>query len=188
MNQTLTNATHLSHPMTDIRDIKPLQSMPSIDWRMVGMTAGTVVLVIVLAWLCWRRWKKRTTQEIVTPPLPAHEQACRDLDLLASMDDLGDKPYYFRLSHILRTYLESRFGIRALEMTTEELLPALEKTGMEQKGIRSVKNFCATGDLVKYADSRQDENKRHNDLTMVRELVDTTRERVPEEPAPRPDS
>ena len=175
MNQTVNNATRLSQPMTDIRDIKPLEALPAIDWLRVGLAAGAVILLIVLAWLCWRRWRKRTTPQIVTPPLPAHEQAYRDLDLLASLDDLEDKPFYFRLSHILRTYLEARFGIRALEMTTEELLPVLKATDMNRESVLAVREFCATGDLVKYAGSRQGVRTREQDLAVVRGVVDRSR-------------
>ncbi len=181
MKETLANATHaagLTQPMTDIRDIKPLEALPAVNWLVVGLAGLALMLVLLLLWFLWQRRKQKTSPNTV-PCLPAHEQAYRELDRLAAEDASGsllDRPYYFRLSLILRTYLEARFPVRAVTMTTEELVPALRHTGIDTESIRAIQHFCHTGDRIKYAGTRQDKDTRKKDLAFVRHLVTTTRE------------
>ncbi len=186
MNQTLHNATHLAQPMRDIRDIKPLEALPTVHWLWVGLTGLGVMLVLILLWLWWRRRRSRLRPSPATPSLPAHEQAYKELDLLGTMNDLADRPYYFRLSHILRAYLASRFQIRAVTMTSEELIPALQHLGMAQETLQAIRHFCTTGDLIKYADTVQTGRKRQDDLNLVRQVVQTTREPDPSKDTQEP--
>lgn len=63
------------------------------------------------------------------------------------------KEYYFRLSLIVRRYLEKRFFLRAPEMTTEEFLKEAERSNLlkeEQKSL--LKDFLEKSDLVKFAE------------------------------------
>ncbi len=58
-------------------------------------------------------------------PDPAHVIALRDLERLMSekLWEKGEiKAYYTRLTEILRQYLENRFSVYSLEMTTDETL------------------------------------------------------------------
>ena len=193
MNASLTNAAGTgaasAQPMTDIRDIKPILHLPGVEWLPVAFTVLGCILLAVLIWFTWRWWKKRTRKETQIPALPPHEQAFRDLDLLQTAQDLADKPYYFRISQILRAYVGARFHVNALEMTTEELIPVLKKTSLTREGLKDIRTFCASSDMVKYAAAEVGIQRRITDHDLVRSLVARTAEqpetadKQPEPPA-----
>ena len=179
MNASLSNATagaRATQPMTDIRDIKPILPLPGVEWLPIVLTVLACILLAVLTWLAWKWWKKRRNKESHIPALPPHEQAFNDLDQLQAAPDLADKPYYFRISQILRAYVGARFNLNALEMTTEELLPALKKTPLDKDALRDVKKFCTSSDLVKYATFERGKEQRDADHDLVRSLITRTAE------------
>jgi hypothetical protein len=62
------------------------------------------------------------------------------------------KEYYFRLSDIVRRYLENRFSYRAPEMTTEEFLSAIKDSKEFSNELRGLlKEFLSHCDMVKFA-------------------------------------
>jgi hypothetical protein len=62
------------------------------------------------------------------------------------------KRYYTRLTEILRQYLENRFRVYSLELTTEETLEALVRTGFRKNGTyNDLKSVLTGADLVKFA-------------------------------------
>lgn len=177
MNASLTNATTgalATQPMNDIRDIKPILPLPGVEWLPVALTVLACIILALLTWLAWKWWKKRKDNTAQIPVLPPHEQAFKDLDILQAMPEIGDKPYYFRISQILRAYVGGRFHMNALEMTTEELLPALKKTPLDKDALRDIKKFCTSSDLVKYATSEVGKDQRDADHAMVRALITRT--------------
>ena len=62
------------------------------------------------------------------------------------------KKYYTELTEILRQYLENRFRVYSLELTTAETLEALIKTGFKKNGsYNDLKTVLTGADLVKFA-------------------------------------
>ena len=93
-------------------------------WAIPGTIAGLVLALIVLVW--W--WRKRTQPEFTLPAAPPHEIAFAALDDLRKANT--DSPaalrtFYFKLSEIVRSYVENRFGINATDLTTEEIISHL---------------------------------------------------------------
>jgi len=118
------------------------------------LVAALVALVLLGAGGYWfLRWLRDRRP----PPLviPAHRWALDELDRLANSDLIarGDlHEYYFRLSAILRGYLERRFGILAPEMTTEEFVDYMRSDRtLEERHRRSLGPFLESCDLVKFA-------------------------------------
>jgi len=104
----------------DIRDIKPLYLIP-YDWKGVIFT----VIFIGLACLCFLIWKwRKAKKEITPPPLPPHEAALAKINALKMKWEAKEIPFkklHYELSEVVRAYLSGRFGIRAIEMTLEEI-------------------------------------------------------------------
>jgi hypothetical protein len=130
------------------------------------VTAGEILPWLLLASLLtvggwWlrryirnRRQSKPEVAAVVNPD-PAHIIAFRELEKLKE-DKLwqkGDiKLYYTRLTEILRQYLENRFRVYSLELTTEETLIELLKTGFKKDNkYMLVKTVLTNADLVKFA-------------------------------------
>jgi len=118
-----------------------------------------VLLVSVIVWLVIRLINKikLTKKENVVPVItePAHVIAFRDLEMLRSENlwQRGEtKKYYIRLTEIIRQYLENRFNINSLEMTTSETLEAMVRTGFKKDASYNLLRSVLTGaDLVKFA-------------------------------------
>jgi hypothetical protein len=169
-------------PMTDIHDIKPLVSVPvpgsiprQVRFALLGLL-GAAVLGAGGFYL----WKKRRpgSGEMSPPPRPPEEVAREALEVLGADNQIGEKLFYFQLSAILRAYLEARFGLEAMEMTTEELAPALEHLEMERSLKSGIREFLVFSDPIKFADACPALPRRDRDIDFVRKLVEKTTARV----------
>jgi hypothetical protein len=83
-----------------------------------------------------------------------HEKALRLLAALEaeSLWQKGEvKEYYIRLTDILRNYIEARFGIPALERTTDELSAAAKKHPELCLQADRLHGILATADMAKFA-------------------------------------
>jgi hypothetical protein len=116
-------------------------------------------IIIALIWLAVRYIKKLKraggeTKTIIIPD-PAHIIAFRELERLRNekLWQNGEiKLYYTRLTEILRQYLENRFRVFSLELTTSETLGALVKTGFKKdSSYNQLKSVLTSADLVKFA-------------------------------------
>lgn len=100
-----------------------------------------------------------------------------------------EKEYYTRLIDILRDYLQERFGINAMEMTSSQILKALssnEETRLPHKYMQKVVEIA---DYVKFAKVRPmpDDNVRSFQNAM--QFVEETRPvAAPEEEDPTADN
>ncbi len=118
-----------------------------------------IVLAAAIAWLVFRYISKirrsKVPESVYIPADPAHIIAFRELEQLRSEQlwQKGEiKKYYTRLTEILRQYLENRFRVFSLELTTDETLDALIKTGFKKDGsYNDLKTVLSGADLVKFA-------------------------------------
>jgi hypothetical protein len=140
----------------EIKDIKPPVNLPmnlleDFWWLWILLA----VIAIGLGLYFFLRHRKKVKLQQVVPPLPPWEMALRQLEELGVKDFPGRgewREYYFRLSDILRHYIEDRFVIKAAEMTTEEFLQKVKNEGVlssEQKS--TLKDFMNIADMVKFA-------------------------------------
>jgi hypothetical protein len=131
----------------------PLTLGEMLPWILIILLAAAVGYLLV------RFFKKlsrnKSTPEIIPIPDPAHIIAFRNLEILNSMNlwQNGEvKQYYTRLTEILRQYLENRYGIYSLELTTEETLEALVRSGFKKdSNFKILKGVLNGADMVKFA-------------------------------------
>jgi hypothetical protein len=140
----------------------------------LGEILPWVLLVAVLGVLIWAvirfiRKRKKTEKgiEVIINPDPAHVIAFRELEKLRDekLWQNGEiKLYYTKLTEILRQYLENRFRVFSLELTTSETLEALVKTGFKKDvSYNQLKTVLTGADLVKFAKYKPEssENESH---------------------------
>ncbi len=167
-----------SGAMTDIHDIKPLVSVPlpgAIPRGLWFILLGLAGAALVGAGWVYLRKRGRCGKPTHSPPPPPPEVVAREaLDALGAERGIDEKHFYFRLSAILRAYLDGRFGLETLEMTTEELLPAMEGTGMARPLKSELREFLAFSDPVKFGDVIPEQLRRDRDIDFVRRLVERT--------------
>ena len=131
----------------------PLSAGEILPWALI------VLLIGALAYYAFRLYKKyknkETPKEIITPSEPAHVIAFGELEKLKDEElwQKGEiKLYYTRLTEILRQYLENRFGVNSLELTTYETLSALLRTGFKKdENFGLLKQILEGADMVKFA-------------------------------------
>jgi hypothetical protein len=142
----------------------------------IGEILPWLLLVILIAALVWggiwtfKKFRKiKGMPEPVINPDPAHVIAFRNLERLRDekLWQSGEvKLYYTRLTEILRQYLEDRFGVFSLEMTTSETLDALVKTGFKKdESFQLLKGTLNASDLIKFAKYKPEpaDNETHFD-------------------------
>jgi phosphate/sulfate permease len=136
-----------------------------LPWILIIILAG-VIAYAVIRFL--RKLKKSENgTEAYIPPESAHVIAFRELERLKNEElwQKGEtKKYYTTLTEILRQYLENRFRVYSLELTTSETLEALVKTGFKRNGsYNDLRSVLYGADLVKFAKYNPvpEENETH---------------------------
>ena len=88
----------------------------------------------------------------VEPPIPPHQKAMQEIERIKSekvWQQGFTKEYYTQLTDTLRTYIEKRFGFKALEMTTDEIVERLQD--VQDDALKEFRVLLKTADLVKFA-------------------------------------
>lgn len=138
-----------------------------------------IVAMIILVWW-WLQWRKRPMKapivaEIVLAP---HELALQKLQRLAqqSLWQQGYiKEYQSELNYIFREYLEKRYGILALESTSDEILKQIRQTDMPSEIQQKLKGLFETADLVKFAQAEPPVEVHAQMMEEILKLIESTK-------------
>lgn len=174
-------------PMTDIHDIKPALPVDAdLTWLWWPLVVALVLALAALVWWLWHRRNNQSAMTAAAPLISPEEEAYQRLDALAADGRMGDKKFYFQLSAILRHYVERRYDFPAAEMTTEELLPRVDRLSLPPELAQPLKRFCRTTDPIKFAGATADQSHMPRDLAFVRDFVwrTTNRQKPPDQGGP----
>jgi hypothetical protein len=174
----------------DIRDIRGPLGIPISTW----IVALWIVIPLLVAALLYVLAKRLRPKRDGAPrpalgelPRPPHEIA---LEALAALESSGllergqIKEYHIAASDILRTYIEARFRVEALEMTTREVLEGLSAVGTDAQFRAGLRTFLDACDLVKFAKARPDTEVSRRTLELGRRIVLESAPGVPATPPP----
>ena len=159
---------------TTLRDIRgPVQMIdpwPAWIWAAI-VIAGLVVIAIITLLI-----RGRGLQELVA--LSPEEQARRDLASLEASGLLEQKqvqPFYFRLTDILRHYIEGRFGLQAPRSTTAEFLHEMGHSSVLNNSQQdALSQFLRAADMVKFARHEPSPETGREALSQARLFVEET--------------
>jgi len=170
--------------MSDIHDIKAPEEI-GVDLRLLYyiLLAVLIAALILLAILYMKRRKIRLKEKEIIK-LPPDEAAYLLLDELSDIERIDGKEFYFRLSAILRAYIQERYGIAAPEMTTEEFLPQIEKLALSREMQNDLRKLLCSADPIKFAGSMAIQTQMQSDLTYVRLFIKQTTESSTQHPVP----
>jgi hypothetical protein len=144
----------ISDAEAQLAPIKDIIEEPLMFWDLapfIFLALGALLLTALAAHL-FRRKRRRLAPPL--PPRPPHLIALEKLAALRREQPWlkGEiKDYYSRLSHILREYLENRFGIPALESTSGEALALARTLNQISSWLPFLEQLLLTADLVKFA-------------------------------------
>lgn len=152
-----------------------------------AILAGLLVIAGTVWWLSRRM--RRNPLNIFMPrskpePTP-YEKAIRDLKTLRSgklWENGQERQYFTRLTDILREYLQGRFGINAMEMTTDQVNRALRRDREAAGNKDYVERVLSMADFVKFAKMRPLPDDSIGAFEDALHFVEATR---PEEPDPK---
>jgi len=159
----------LPPPRPLVEDNTPLQ----IGLFVLGMMA----LAALLTLLGVRVYKARALARQPKPVVPPHVLALGRLEtLLRSGRLVADEPRLVisELSEILREYLGGRYKFAGLDMTSTELLRALENVDLRGIALPDLRGFTETSDLVKFARMPATEDELRELHGFVRKVVERT--------------
>jgi hypothetical protein len=149
-------------PKTDLRkDIKPIKPplrAPITFIEMLPWLIGLILLAVIVVGAVYvyrRRKMARPILQLRTKPkLPPHLVALEALENLRvkKLWQSGRiKDYFTEMTDIIRVYIEGRFGILAMEMTTDEIMQSLKKSEADSAARNTLRETLEVADLVKFA-------------------------------------
>ena len=152
-----------SHAIFDIKPQKTLKfKFREIrDYTLWGLLAAVILAAAIYGLVRWLHSRGKSIKSLFTPapPEPAHIIAIRALEELHNRklwQNNLHKEYYSGLSDILRTYLSGRFGVGAMEMTTDEIMEAVRAIEMPTKCSVDLMSVLRDADLAKFAKGEPD--------------------------------
>jgi len=147
-------------------------------WVLLGL-----IIIGLVVFLIWYIRKRKNNQAVFVrkpkPMLPPHLLAIQKLEelILAKVWQQGKlKVYYTELTDIVREYFDGRFDIDAMEMTSDEIIEALNGKQINNEAIGKIKSVLDLADLVKFAKAQP--TPLENDLSL-NHCLDVVNETTP---------
>jgi len=173
----------LNPDSVDIQGLKSQYEVPISTWLWWAISAF-ILLAAVASWWFFRR-RRRIEEEATAPVIPAWESALGSLQGMREEIDPatdGGRVWYFRLSEILRRYLDGRYGWESIEETTTETIRRLPDAPFDGEHRERVKEFFNLADRVRYAKMAAKVGRPEVDWDWVRTFVEHTIPVIPDEP------
>ena len=168
-----------------IFDLKPQKTLPFRFGEISGYLLWGLLVLLLLGAGAWYllRWLDRRGKHLgdlfrPAPPQPAHVVAIKALERLHHQklwQNSKYKEYYSELTDILRTYISGRWGIGAMEMTTDEIVAAMRDIELPDKAAMDLVTILRDGDLVKFAKDTPDAEQNENDYLKSYYFVEETK-------------
>ncbi len=170
-------------PSGAIMDIKEIRAIDFTwrDWLALYWywLLGIICLVGGGVWLAiWlSRRNKVATHEIKEAPkvvIPAHVLALQQLDELEAKklwQNEKVKLFYTEITTIFRQYLEGRYGIQALEETSDEIMIELRRKGISNDHLERIQSLLRLADLVKFAKEKPLPHDHERAMTATRDFI-----------------
>jgi DNA-binding transcriptional ArsR family regulator len=164
----------------------PVTAAEVLPWVLIATVAAVILWFIIRMVKRLRKKDAVQVEPVITDP--PHVIAFRELEKLrdGQLWQKGEvKLYYSRLTEILRKYIEDRYGVFSLELTTDETLRALVRTGFKRDAVYDLLRLVLTdADLVKFAKHKPSPADHDICFSNAWQFVTETVEKPVEETAP----
>ena len=148
--------------MEDVHDIKPVETVPFnlLDWLPDYWWAWLLGILLIAGgiWAYHKYYKKGVNPlKPSRKRLPPYEEAMINLQNLkaAQLWQQGqEKEYFTGLTDILRVYIDRRFDINAVEMTSSQIIETLKKNDETRAVNEQLGMILEIADIVKFANAR----------------------------------
>lgn len=142
-----------------LNDIKSIQKAP-FSWKdflsLLWIPLIILILLAIIGAIIYLIIKKNKKGYFFTPPplLAPHVRAMKSLDKIKKekiWQQERYKEFYTQLTDVLRRYINERYGINSLEMTSGEILSIIRTKAEEDSVYNNLKQVLSVADLVKFA-------------------------------------
>ncbi len=130
-----------------------------------------IILILIGSAIYYFKFKKKGKKIILLkekPSLPAHIIALEKLEKIRNEKIWAKgltKEFHIQISDVIREYIENRFKIRAVEMTSSEIFNEFDKFGyLTDDRFIKLRQILNLADTVKFAKYQAPQNE--NDLSM----------------------
>jgi len=158
-----------------MNDIRPLKDVVEISGRFpVFLVIVLILAALVIAAFIYFK-KKKVEEKPALSPRPAEEIARNALSALKESKLIEKgliKEYYIRLSDIIRTYIENRYRIFAMDRTTWELFQEMKSKRIERLRLEKINDFLEDCDMVKFAKYTPDQKEIEEIYKKAEEIID----------------
>lgn len=173
-----------------IKDIKTTFDEPT-DWReylpYIYWGAGILAVLVLIYYLIYKLSKKKP--KVIEPPKPKeppHFVALRELEKIKEekLWQQGKvKEYYTAVTDVLRVYIEGRYNVMAMELTSDEIMTVMKSQVIDNLSKEKLSQVLSLADFVKFAKAQPIDVE--HELTMNNAL-DFVRGTLREEPVIQP--
>lgn len=144
------------------------------------LLALVILLSLVIGYFVYKKLKMREkpVKEIIKPSIPPHIIALEHLKLLEDKklwQQNKVKLYYSDLTEITRTYIENRFDIIAMELTTHEILTAMNYVSVSKESKEELGHILQLADMVKFAKYLPIANEHELSMKKACDFVNATK-------------
>lgn len=141
-----------------IKDIKTVleepfdwrEYLPYVYWSLAALAIVTIIVLIIY------RYGKKTEAPVkeVKPKEPPHITALAALEAIKQKKLWQEgkyKEYHTLISDTLRTYIEGRYGVSAMELTSEEIFKVMNSQVIDGMSKEKLRQILTLADYVKFA-------------------------------------
>lgn len=141
-------------------DIKMPYAAPLTLTEVTPYILGIILIGAIIFFIFYYiKWKKKNVPLFSRPEKPkepAHIIALRELDRIKAQklwQQEKIKQYYSEVADTVRMYIESRFGIPAMEQTSAETIGVFKqrKELIDDSSLNEIQHILSLADLVKFA-------------------------------------
>ena len=158
----------------------PFKFIEIRDYVIYGAVALVILALLIwlLASVLYRYARRRETEVRVMPKIPAHivaNKALVELNNRKLWQNGKFKQYYTSLTSIIRVYISDRWGVSALELTTDETIEALHDIEMPLDSRMALVALLRTADMVKFAKAEPEAEENEENYIRAYYFVENTK-------------
>jgi len=144
-----------------IKDIKAPLDVPYTWDEFIphALVALCLFVLCLIIYFIYKKLKNRPVKEVVEEisvgdPFEIAIESLQILEGKRLWQQDKVKVYYTELTDIIRTYIENRFGVIAMEMTTDEIMESMNYVQVSQPNREKLGQLLMLADMVKFAKSK----------------------------------
>lgn len=162
----------------EIKDIKEPIKIP-LDWKLILLWVLIIAVAAAIVYFIYKkiRSRRKSNLEIEEIKLLPHELALKSLKELEQKQLWQKgliKEYHTEITEIVRRYFEEKFSLKALELTTHEVLDQLKQLKERDLIFDITESFLNNADMVKFAKFIPFNNINEEMMKQAFQIVEST--------------